>query len=55
MGPIVTEVEDIDKLLPGLETRERHEALVENRLFVFPLCLGDPDSSAIAKLEFMQV
>lgn len=55
MGPIVTEVEDIDKLLPGLETRELHEALVKNRLAVFPFCFGDPDSSAIPKLEFMQM
>jgi hypothetical protein len=55
MGPIVTEVEDIDKLLPGFETRELHSAFVENSLFAFPLCLYDSDSSAVAKLEFMQM
>ncbi len=55
MGPIVTKVEDIDKLLPGLETRELHNALVENRLVAFPLRLCDSDSSAVAKLEFMQM
>jgi hypothetical protein len=55
MGPIVTKVEDIDKLLPGPEPRELHEALIENRLFVFPLRLADPNPSAVAKLEFMQM
>ncbi len=55
MGPIVTKVEDIDKLLPGRETRELHNAIVENRLVAFPLRLRDSDSSAVAKLEFMQM
>lgn len=55
VGPIVTEVEDIDKLLPGLETREFHNALVEDSLLAFPLRLCDSDSSAVAKLESMQM
>ena len=55
MGPIVTKVEDIDKLLLGFETRKLHNALVESRLVVFPLRLCDSDSSAVAELEFMQM
>jgi len=55
MGPIVTEVEHIDKLLPRLQTRELQDALVENRLFGFPLSLYDSDASAVAQLELMQM
>ena len=33
MGPIITEVEDIDELLPRLETRQLEDSLVHNRLF----------------------
>lgn len=55
MGPIVTEVEDIDKLLSRLQTRELQDAVVENRLFGFPLSICDSDVSAIAKLEFMEM
>jgi len=55
MGPIVAEIEDIDELLPRLETRELQDALVENRFFVFPLRLCDSYASSIAKLEFMQM
>ncbi len=55
MGPVVTEVEDIDELLPGLETRKLLDALVENRLFVSPLRLCVSYTSAVAELKFMQV
>jgi hypothetical protein len=53
MGPIVTKVEDIGKLLTGLETRELQNSLVQNRLVALPLRLCASDSSAVAKLEFM--
>jgi len=53
MGPIVTEVEDIDKLLSRLETRELQEALVDNRLVGIRLGIRHSDASAVAELEFM--
>jgi len=34
MGPVVTEVEDIDELLPGIESREAQVLLVDNRIVV---------------------
>jgi hypothetical protein len=55
MGPIVTEVEDIDELLARLETGKPQDALVENMLFVVRFGLHDSYASAVAELEFMQV
>jgi hypothetical protein len=53
MGPIVTEVENIDELLPRLETRELHDALVDNRLICIPLGIHHSDASAVPELEFI--
>jgi hypothetical protein len=55
MGPIVTEVEDVDELLSGLEARDFQTALVDNRFVDVPFGVHDSDTSAIGKLEFMQV
>ncbi len=53
MGPIVTEVENIDELLSWIETRELRAALVENRLIAVRLGIWHSNTSAIAELEFM--
>ncbi len=53
MGPIITEVEDIDELLPRLETRQVEDSLVDNRLFDIQLSLRHSDASAVNELEFM--
>jgi hypothetical protein len=53
MGPIITEVEDIDELLPRLETRQLEDSLVHNRLFDIQLSICHSDASAVTELEFM--
>jgi hypothetical protein len=55
MRPIVTEVEYIDELFPGLETRELLDSLVKDRLICFPLRHSHSDTSAVGKLEFMEM
>lgn len=55
MGPIVTEVEHIDELLAGLETSKPDDAAVLNWLIILPLRIWRPDTSAIGKLEFMEM
>jgi hypothetical protein len=53
MGPIVTEVEDIDELLPRLETRQLEDSLVDNRVFDIELRICHSDAGAVTELEFM--
>jgi hypothetical protein len=53
MGPIVTEVEDVDELLSGLETSKHDDTAVLNRLIILPLRIWGPDTSTIGKLEFV--
>jgi len=55
MGPIVTEVEDVDELLSGLEPRKLDDTAVLNRLIILPLRISGPDTSAIGKLEFVEM
>ncbi len=55
MGPIVTEVEDVDELLSGLETSKLDDAAVLNTFIILPLRIWHPDTSAIGKPEFMEV
>jgi hypothetical protein len=55
MRPIVTEVEDVDKLLSGLETSKPDDTAVLNWLIILPLRIRHPDMSAIGKLEFVEV
>src|SRR5260370_30537485 len=55
MGPIVTEVEDIDKLLSGLETSKLDDTAVLNWLIILPLRIWHPDMSAIVKFEFVKM
>ncbi len=55
MGPIVTEVEDIDKLLSGLETGKLDDTAVLNWLIILPLRIWHPDMSAIGKFEFVKM
>jgi hypothetical protein len=55
MGPIVTEVEDVDELLSGIETSKLGDAAVLNRLIILPLRIWHPDTSAIGKLEFVEM
>ena len=52
MGPVVTKVEDIDELLPRLETRELEDALVENSFVGIPLGIRHSDPSAVSEFEF---
>jgi hypothetical protein len=49
MGPIVTEIQDIDELLPRLETRELQDALVDTRLFG----IRHSDASPVSEFEFV--
>jgi len=51
MGPIVTEVEDIDELFPRLETRKLQDALVDHRL----LGIRHSYASPVSEFEFMQM
>jgi hypothetical protein len=53
MGPIITEVEDIDELLPRLETRQLEGSLVDNRLIDIQLSICHSNASAVTELEFM--
>jgi len=53
MGPIVTEVEDVDELLSGLEVRDFQAALVDNRFVDVQFGVHDSDTSPVAQLEFM--
>jgi hypothetical protein len=53
MGPIITEVEDIDELLPRLETRQLEDSLIAYRLFDIQLSICDSDASAVTEHEFM--
>jgi hypothetical protein len=53
MGPIVTEVKDIDELLARLETGELQDALVDNRLIDIPLGIRHSDPSPVSEFEFM--
>jgi len=55
VGPIVTEVEDIDELLSGLETSKLDDAAVLNWLIILPVRIRHPDASAIGKLEFVEM
>jgi len=55
MGPIVTEVEDVDELLSGLETSKLDVVAVLYWLIVLPLRILHPDTSAIGKLEFVEM
>ena len=55
MGPIVAEVEDIDELLPGFETRQLHDSVIVNWLVVVLLRSRDPYTGAVGELEFMEM
>jgi hypothetical protein len=55
MDPIITQVEDIDELLPRFETRELQHALVDNRLLGIPLGIRHSDASPVSEFEFMQM
>ena len=55
MGPVVTEVEDVDELFSGLETGKPDDAAVLNWLMILPLRIWDPDTSPIGKLEFVEM
>jgi len=52
MSPIVTEVEDVDELLSGLETSKLDDASVLEWLIIW---IWHPDASAIGKLEFVKM
>jgi len=53
MGPVVTEVEDIDELLPGIEAREALVLLVDHR--IVDVGIHSRDTSPVAQCEFMQM
>jgi hypothetical protein len=55
MRPIVAEVEDVNKLLSGLETSKLDDTAVLNWLIVLPLRIWHPDMSAIGKFEFVEM
>lgn len=55
MGPIVTEVENIDELLTRLESSKLDDAPVLNRLFALPLRVRDPDAGAVGQLELVEM
>lgn len=55
MGPIVTEVEDVDELFSGLETSQLDDAAVLDWRIIWPLRIWHPDTSAIGKLEFIEM
>lgn len=55
MGPIVTQVEHVNEVLTGLETSEPDDAAVLNRIIILRLRIWHPDTSAIGKLEFMEM
>ena len=53
MGPIVTEVENVDELLTRLETRKLQAAFVDDRRFFIPLGICNSDARAVDEPEFM--
>jgi len=53
MGPIITEIEDVDELLPRLEARQLEDSLIDKRVFDIQLGIRHSDASAVAELEFM--
>ena len=55
MGPVITEVEEIDELFPLLETSQVEDSLVDNRLIDIPLRIEHSNAGAITELELMQV
>ena len=55
MGPIVTEVEDLDELLAGLEASKLDDAAIRNWLIIVPLRIWRPNMSAISQLEFLEM
>lgn len=55
MGPIVTEVEYIDEPLTGLESNKLDDAAILNWLVIQALGIWHSDTSAIGKLELMEM
>jgi hypothetical protein len=55
MGPIVTEVEDVQEPLSGLETSRLDDSAVLGWLIILPLRIWHPDTSAVSKLEFVEM
>lgn len=55
MGPIVTEVENVDELLSGLEKGKLDDAAVLNWIIILPVRIWHPDTSTIGKLEFAEM
>jgi hypothetical protein len=55
MGPIVTEVEDVDELLAGLETSKLDDAAIRKWLNIVPLRIWHPNMSTIGQLEFVEM
>jgi hypothetical protein len=51
MGPIVTEVEEVDELLAGLEASKLDDVAIRNWLIIVPLRIWHSDMSAIGQLE----
>lgn len=55
VGPVITEVEDVDKLFTGLEPRQQNLAFVEDWLVRISVRICNSDSSAVGKLELVQM
>lgn len=55
MGPIITEVENVEELLPRLQTCHLEIALIGNRLIDVQVDVDDADASSVAQLELVKV
>jgi len=55
VGPIVTEVEDVDELLAGLEASKFDDAAICNWLIIVPVRIWHRNMSAVGKLEFVEM
>ena len=55
MRPIVTEVEDVDELLSGLETSKLDDAAILNWLVIAPLRIWHSNTGAVGKFEFVEM
>ena len=55
MGPVVTEIEDVDELLSGLETSKLDETAILNWLVIAPLRIWHSNTGAVGKFEFVEM
>src|SRR5439155_8969958 len=55
MGPVVTEIEDVDELLSGLETSKLDDAAILNWLVIAPLRIWHSNTGAVGKFEFVEM